>query len=270
MKQLTTTSYRSFSSPVLLGILTAALAGAFCAPAWAAPINYGDKPAATVTYTQVTEDTNSFGDSPPKFGPPTIAGDTMDFDPIGFNASSSNASVADITDGQLNFGIVAKPGKVIKNVGFTEAGDTTLAGVGTDSTSTSVTTNMFIDVLEIDGHAPTQALSLPVNLAFAPSGGSYGLGTDGGGGPLFQTGWTGSILVDVNAYLTSKSEPFVNGATKVQVALDNTLVATSQAGTSSFIAKKDADGITITVNVPEPGTCLLAALGLAALGLRRR
>jgi hypothetical protein len=252
----------------------AGLVGMFAAKTLAAPINYGDKPAATVDYLQVTEDTNSFDDAPPKFGMPSIAGDTMDFDPFEFNAKSSNGSVADITDGQLNFGIVAHAGKIIKNVGFTEAGDTTLAGVGTDATFTSVTSHFNLDVIEIDGHAPTQALSLTnVNLAFSPSGGTYGLGTDGLGGPFFTAGWNGSVLVDVNAYLASKGEPFVGGATKVKVALDNTLVATSQTGTSSFIAKKDADGVTITVNkpVPEPTACLMAVLGLAGgLAVSRR
>src|SRR5262249_20286173 len=148
-------------------------------------------------YTQVTEDTNSLGDAPPKFGMPNVVGDDMDFDPKTFNASSSNGSVADITDAQLNFGITAKPSKIIKNVSFTEAGDTTLAGNGTDSTSTSVSTHLFLDVLEVDHHAPSQALSLSnITMTFTPSGGTFGLGSDGLGGPLFNTGWTGQAIID--------------------------------------------------------------------------
>lgn len=252
-------------------LASAALVASIAVPAQSAPINYGDFMAATVMYTQVTEDANSPGDNPPLFGAPNISGDSMDFDPIGFNASSSNGSAADITDGQLKFGIMAKPLNVIKNVGFSEQGDTTLAGFGTNGTLTSVTTNLFIDVLEIDGHAPSQVINISTVLAFTPYGGLHRLGTEGGGGPLFQSAWNGFKLVDINAYLTSINEPFRNGATKVQVTLDNTLVATSENGTSSFIAKKDADGITITTNFPEPASGMLALTALlGAFAVRRR
>jgi uncharacterized protein (TIGR03382 family) len=50
--------------------------------------------------------------------------------------------------------------------------------------------------------------------------------------------------------------------------LNNTLVAVSEAGTSSTIAKKDFSGITITI--PEPITLAWAALGVVALARRPR
>src|SRR3954447_22415759 len=94
---------RTFSSARGLPFLcaTAALAALLLAkPALSAPINYGNFAGATVTYTQVTEDANSAGDNPPLFGPPTVSGDSIDFDPVGFNAANANGG-ADLTDGNL-------------------------------------------------------------------------------------------------------------------------------------------------------------------------
>jgi hypothetical protein len=97
------------------------------------------------------------------------------------------------------------------------------------------------------------------------------LGTDGGGGPLFSTGWSGSVTIDLNAILTANSQPFTFGATRVDINLDNSLGALSQPNTSAFIAKKNANGITITVNIPEPTGGLMALLagGLVSAWRRR-
>ena len=40
----------------------------------------------------------------------TIPGNSLNFDPTGFSASASGAGGTDITDGQLKFTVVAKPG----------------------------------------------------------------------------------------------------------------------------------------------------------------
>ncbi|MGD9635362.1 MAG: PEP-CTERM sorting domain-containing protein [Pirellulales bacterium] len=241
-------------------------AGAFlyASQAFAAPINYGDFAGATVTYTQVTEDANSAGDAPPLFGPPTVSGDSLDFDPVGFSASATGAGGVDITDGNLRFGIVAKPGGAINQVMLNEAGDTTLAGFGTDATFTAVTARGVISITGVDG-AGINVVSTPFSMTFSPSGGTYGLGTDGGGGPLYAADWSGGIAIDVDAILTSKNIPFNLGATKVSINLDNTLIALSQNGTFSLIAKKDFGGLSVTVNIPEPSTVLM--LGLASIGL---
>lgn len=243
------------------------LAGAFlfassCGQAFAAAINYGDFAGTTVTYTQVTEDSNS-GDTPPLFGAPTVSGDSLDFDPVGFSASATGAAGVDITDGQLKFGVVANPGAGINGIVLSEAGDTTMAGFGTDATFTSVTALGVLSIKAVDG-VGINVISVPFALAFTPSGGTYGLGTDGGGGPIFSANWSGTETIDIDAILTSKGVPYSLGATKVSVNLDNTLVALSQAGTFSLIAKKDFGGLSVTI-IPEPSTMLL--LGLASFGL---
>jgi len=253
----------------------------------AAPINYGSFMGTTVIYDMVREAANSVGDIEPLFGPPTtlgpvtvgfplvpcvmcgIPGNTLDFSPVGFGASSIGGG-ADLTDGNLAFMILAKQGQGIANVSITEAGDVTLSGIaaaGTQTTFASVTSNVFIDIVEVNGVGITP-INLSLNQTFAPSGGTYGLGTDGlASQPLFNSGWTGGLFVNIQQELINRGISGV--ATKVNVDLDNTLSAISQLGTGALIAKKN-HGVIIETNVPEPASCLLAAFGLLGLlGMRR-
>lgn len=259
---------RHLSFVVLIAALIVCISAS---PSPAAPINYGDHVGNSVTYKMVTED--SATDPTPLFGPPLVTGDSMDFNPVGFDASTSGANGVDITDGQLVFMVQAKSGKAIQNIKFTEFGDTTLAGIGTDATSTLVRMPVVIDIVEVDGVGISaiklNAMSVPpIITSFAPSGGDYGLGTDGGGGPFYHTTWMGMLFVDLQQVLIDKHVPFLLGITKINVNLDNVLVATSQAGTSSLIAKKDH--FIITTNIPEPATCSLVMIALAGGALLAR
>ena len=128
------------------------------------------------------------------FGAPTVSGDSLDFDPVGFGASTTGGGV-DVTDGNLAFMVKAKPGNAINNIQIAERGDTTLAGFGTDTTFTSVTMQGVLNIYEVD-FAGINSIAIPIAITnFSPSGGDYGLGTDGGGGPLATaSGWVGSLL----------------------------------------------------------------------------
>jgi hypothetical protein len=223
----------------------------------AAPIVYGNFPGATVTYVGVQEESTTDPGSG-FFGAPTVAGDTMDFNPQAFAANATNGS-SDLTDSNLQFMVAAKPGKQINTVTFQEAGDTNLTGFGGDAFS-SVTTSLFIEIAELFG-VPT-SINVPVaGLSFSPSGGTYQLSVDGAPNPFYATSWNGSVSVNLNT----------NGVTKVNVSLDNTLSAASQTGTSAFIQKKDADGLIITVDtVPEPNSAVVALACLAVGGRRLR
>jgi hypothetical protein len=253
----------------------------------AAPINYGSFMGTSVIYDMVVEAANTVGDTEPLFGPPTTLGpvtpgfpavpcvmcgipaNTLDFSPVGFSASTIGGGV-DQTDGNLAFMILAKPGQGISNISFKEAGDVSLTGIApaaTETTFAAVTSNVFIDIVEVNGVGITP-INLMFDQTFSPSGGTYGLGTDGfATQPLYNDAWTGSLFVDIQQELIDRG---INGvATKVSVDLDNTLSAISQNGTAALIAKKD-HGVIITTNVPEPASCLLAVLGLVSLlGIRR-
>jgi hypothetical protein len=234
----------------------------------AAPINYGDFMGNTVTYVGVTEDSNS-GDAPPLFGAPSVSGDTLDFNPVGFSASAAGAGGSDITDGNLSFMVVAKPGKAIQSLNLAEAGDTTLAGFGTDATFTMVTGTGVLNINEVDG-VGIGALSIPFSMTFSPSGGTYGLASDLGGGPGGTIAWSGGKFLDINALLGANSIPVIAGATKISIDIDNTLTALSEAGTFTLIAKKDFGGLSVTVNLPEPAVALMSGLGTLGLACVRR
>jgi len=247
-----------------------------------AAIIYGDYMGNTVNYKMVQEDANSPPpDAPPLFGKPTILeavypalpcttatctlpGDTLDFNPVGFSASAAGAAGVDVTDGNLSFMVEAKPGQSIKNIKIKEFGDTTLTGnvpLNSIATSTAVRLPVFIDIVAVNG-VGINPIKLndssipPIVATFNPSNGDFYLGVDGAGGPLYHTTWTGELFVNLEA--------IVKGITKINVNLDNVLVATSEAGTSAIIAKKDF--FIITTNIPEPTSCSLVLLALAVGG----
>jgi hypothetical protein len=261
-------------APVFAGAWLLFATAALVPLASAASINYGDFSAVSVDFLDVTEAANTAGDVPPLFGAPSVSGDSLDFNPVGFSASASGAFGVDVTDGNLRFDVMAKPANIISNLLLAEAGDVTLVGFGTDSTFAFVRGNVFVDIHEVDG-VPINTISSQLSMAFTPSGGTYGLLSDGGGGPLYNSGWSGGVLVDVDAILTANGIVYEGGATKISINLDNTLGALSQAGTSSLIAKKNF-GLSVRVNIPGGGIpeptslvlTLLAGVGLAAI--RRR
>jgi hypothetical protein len=250
-----------------------------------AQINYGTHMGTHVTYVNVTEDSGA--DEPlPLFGAPTVTGNSIDFNPLGFDAASTNGG-SDITDSNLVFMVTAKSGSRIESITLLESGDTTMAGnvaPGTMGTATAAFASGVLDIHEVD-FTGINHISVPFSMTFNPSGGTYFLGTDGGGGPLFNTQWNGSVTIPVEDILIANG--FVippgavdpdGGATKISINLDNVLVAVSQPGTSALISKKDFGGISVRVNVPgepggdmeiqpipEPATFVLA--GFAAIGV---
>jgi hypothetical protein len=259
----------------------------FCQPLLAAQINYGSTMGTNVTYVNVTEDSGA--DEPlPLFGSPTVTGNSIDFNPTGFDAESMGPD-SDITDSNLVFMVTAKSGSRISKITLSEAGDTTLTGnvaPGSMGTASAVFASGVLDIHEVNFQGINH-ISVPFSFTFNRSGGTYFLGTDGGGGPTFATEWNGSVMLDIDAILTANG--FVippgaidpdGGATKISIDMDNTLVAVSQQGTESRIAKKDFSGVVIRSNVPtepggspeipEPASFVLAVLSVLGLGIARR
>lgn len=260
-------------------------------PAATAVINYGSFVGSTTIYEAVQESSNS-GDAVPLFGPPVtsgivtpgfpavpcsacaIAGDSLDFNPVGFSAHSSGGG-ADVTDGNLSLVATAKPGLGLTNLLIQEFGDTALAGFGSDATFTAVTLTGILNISQVGGSG-INAAALPFSLtAFNPSGGTFGLGSDFGGGPGGSLAWNGSLLIDlttnnpaVAAIYAAQNLTLNSPVTKVSLNFDNTLIAISQQGTSALIAKKDH--VIITTNLPEPSSIILVFVALVGTLLARR
>jgi hypothetical protein len=230
--------------------------------AFAAPINYGNFSGTNVHFLNVTEDSNT--DPLPLFGAPTLAGDSLAFNPVSFGANASAGNgYTDITDGTLTATITAKPGKSINFITISESGDFTLAGQGFATVSVAAT--MFAQVVEVNG-AAINPITINGTLLFTPTGdpttaaGDYSLPTHAGVGVV----WSGSGTLDIDAALAGRN---VQGhATKVLFSMDNTLVAIGSETAVAFVKKK-TNGVTIIV--PEPATLSVLA-GAAVLGLKRR
>lgn len=239
---------------------------AFAIPQAKAVVNYGDFFGTTVVYRGVQEEALSVGDSAPLYGTPTIAGNALDFNPIGFSASASGGTF-DFTDGQLDLTIEALNGNVIPTIQFSENGDFDLFGAGTALTLVDISAKFYIDVVGVDGNSVfvPQAVA---DMTFSPTAnGTMTLP----GYPGFSQSWSGVFSFDVNAWLTANSISYVSGATEIKVTLDNKLAAFSEAGSIAFIAKKDFKGFGITVpEVPEPTTFALLLCGGGLLLARRK
>ncbi len=232
-------------------------------------MNYGDfsdAPCGQVVYMDVTEQNSTV--ATPFFGAPQIQCNTLDFDPVNFKAGPINNG-SQIVDGQLNTTIMSLDNSFpISNLIIREAGDFTLTGLGPALAEVTVSMNARFSVTHVNG------LQLPAPLAgtgvmtFTPASvpnGKWTLPAFAGTGTL----WDGALDIDLDAFLASQNPPVQGHVTKVEFNMDNTLTAAAANGGSAFIAKKEFQGVTITV--PEPASFgALAALAGLVLAARRR
>ncbi len=240
-------------------MLGLALTASFTATANAAYINYGhfgpDFPGTSI-YKAVTESSGT--DAVPLFDVPTIHHDSLDFDPKSFVASAANG-LADITDGQLNYTLLAFPGSGATSIEIAESGDFSLMGIGDAATLVAAGLSIDIDILEVDGVALVDPISF-----YASSSMIIDMVSSG---QVLLDPWSNGLVVDLAAVLVANQIEFDLGVTKAEIVIDNTLQAFSQVGTTAYIAKKD---FTITTHmVPEPASMVLMSMGLLCV-LRRR
>lgn len=261
--------------------LTVAVVLGICVPgsAQADVFSYGDYIGNTVKYANITETTDDAGAGATEglFGAPTGTADSLDFDPVSFNAFASQGSSAQKAS-QLSVMIEALSGNTVGGLRFTEAGDYSLLGLGDSSTAAKVTADFSISIVDVDGTALPTPIDIAASMDLTPSDGDYDLENDGPG-PLVSGNWTGTLDVDLVQALVDAGQSFTSGVTKVSVDLTNVLTATSQAGTSSqdgtsaLISKKDFGGTSISVMIPLPPSAamgLLGVLGIALFGWKQR
>jgi len=228
-------------------------------------ISYGTLNGADVMYINIEEDTR---DEPNAlFGPPTVAGNFLDFDPLSFATSSSSSTGtnnSNILDGQLNFTVMSNDSLFdITNVVISESGDFTTIGLGAAQATATVAAPVLYTVTHVGGNPLGTPVAGSGNVVFTPNGGTYGI-ADG------PTGfWDGTLDVDIRAALDAAG---VGGpATKIEFVLDNTLTTSAIDGGSAFIAKKDFNVDVVGEVVPEPSSLSLLGLGfLMFLGRVRR
>jgi hypothetical protein len=226
-----------------------ALVGLFTPAAQAASISYGNFPVPPVTFINVTESSGT--DPVPLYGPPAPFAFGLDFNPQNFVASTANGG-ADITDGQLNY-TIQSPGLTF--LGVTENGDYTISGLaGTPATRVAAGVIARATVTQVNGVNVVPTPLLPVNASFSDA-----LPPDEVTQP-----WSLGLGLNVGAQVTAL---FGQGAraTRVDIVIDNTLLAISEPGTIAFIAKKEF--IVDHDVVPEPSTLGLAFVALCGLGI---
>lgn len=247
-----------------LGILLASIP---CAQGFIST-NYGDYEGSMVWYNQVSETTDAGA-----YRAPIVAGDSLNFSPLGLKAESAGGGPNNVNNAVLNLGIQAKAGKFIAGFTFDEGGDFLMGGPGgTDATFADVTADFTVSIDEVDGVA-IGTVSKNFSMTFSPNAdGTYELITDGGGGfGSYQGEWEGFIYIDLFGILADNSVSFVSGATHADVNLVNILTAGSEASTSSLIQKDVTTTLTITSDViPEPASLLLLAGSTSFLAFIRR
>jgi hypothetical protein len=251
-----------------VGLVAVALAAAMLRdkPAMAS-IDYGNFSGLNVTYMQVTESSTTTASA--LYGAPTVlpTANAIEFAASQFGATSSGGGPAAVTEGAVNTTVTADPSIGIKGLTFQEDGDYTLAGSGTAATAVSVTAPITITILQVNGINITPIVS-NTTMTYTP-GSSFSLPTNAGAGEVY----TGSAYVNIDGILAADS---VSGtATAVTWNLDNTLTASSEAGSIALISKKVYDSNVMvepnTTMIPEPISGSLLALGaMGALARRRR
>lgn len=223
----------------------------------ASPIMYGDFDGGTVMYTDVTETANTDPMAGPMFGPPELRGAELDFDPMGFIATSMGGPF-DINDVQLNYGLMTEAGSGLTALEISEGGDYSFAGVGGAGTSVTAGVGVWIEILEVD----FQPLPIPI-MQFYSTSFMTDLASEPSNAGLKP--WTLGLTADLAALIGPN---YQYGVTKANVVINNQLITNSEPDSLAFIAKKDFK--LNPVIVPEPATAAIMLIAGMLVVSRRR
>jgi hypothetical protein len=197
------------------------------------------------------------------FGSLSLSGNTLEFTPNNFIATSLNgAGVATPTGGATtasNIQLVANPGFQFGSLQLTELGDYLLSGSGS---SVSVSG----ELIAFDGDSTSNPVLTYTTSTITPTG---PLTTNNGQ----AVNWTATAAIDNTTPTVSGGSTWLAGAQTVDVSIENLLSASTDSADSEALIQKKAlfGGVGLTVTpVPLPGTVLLFGSALAFLGFGNR
>jgi len=177
------------------------------------------------------------------------------------------------TTESLNLALDASPGFGFDRIVITQGGQLNASAPGTDGAIATVLSSVFIDIFEIDG-APIDKISASAPMLFRPADDPEATPTEGfvfdasGDNPDTpgDLAWWGEIVIDLAGHPRDERGAGV-GHARWNRLLDVSVVVCDGAGQ----VEGETGMLLVTPSVvPETGTALLTALGLAALAVRER
>jgi len=261
-------------------LLSAAALVAMASVASATTNNYGNLVGPNIMYLNIVEQTTQFPGPMPAtlFGPPSLAGDNLNFNPLGFTGSVQNGDFL-VQDGLLSIDQIMtnSPAGQIGKITINEGGGYIVVGGPGAATARATLVTSPVMVAQVNGGVgpqPSLTISPTYTFSHTQSGpltftqGSNSLDFTSNGG-VANGAWNITATYDIAAAIAAAGLPANTRVTKLgTLALDNQLIRDTDPNSFSYIDKKFFN-ITVTA-IPEPSTILLGLMGGVGLVLGSR